>query len=391
MVKSMNISELKNWSKDKKKIAIFCAGQVGIAIYRILQKCGVRVDCFFDNDAQKHGTEIVDGCCCEDADEVAEKENYLIFIGILERYYDAVEADVRKKGFANIADFTELFDDIVVHYTDLYKKLVIWFQEYPLLEVFCVRQPNRNSDAAAGRILKSRRTAVYTSIFGQYDSICMPQAEAGRMDYYFISDEKKQDIDGYIWIDAKKVIPETITSPIKRNRYVKMHPHLLFPEYDYSIYVDGNIEIKQDISSFIRESRSGISVFMHPRRDCIFYEAVTIVNFKRVPADDVNKQMERYIKEGMPLHYGLPEMPVIAREHNKPACRKIMDEWWNEFDRGAQRDQLSFMYVMWKNGMGLDDLSSLGSDFRKSEHLEVKAHQMLSCGIRNEKDSLKDG
>lgn len=383
----MTLKTLMEWQEDGNKIAVFCAGKIGIAIYEIFKKCGVSVDCFFDSDAGKHGRVIVDGCFCRDAELAGDKEEYIVFIGILDRYYEEAWVEAGNRGFTNIADFTEIFDDIIVNYPDLYRELVDWFQDYPLLEVFYVRQPNKNSEAPEHGLLRNRskRIAVYTSIFGQYDSVYQPLARPDNIDYYFISDGEKPYTSAYTWIDAKRVIPDEITSPVKRNRYVKMHPHLIFPDYEYSIYVDGNIEIRKDISSFMRESDTGISVFMHPRRDCIFYEAITIVNFRRVAAEDVNRQMGRYIKEGMPLHYGMPEMPVIAREHNRPACRKIMEEWWDEFNGGAQRDQLSFMYVLWKNGMGMENIASLGKDYRESEYLEVKKHRTVSMRVKNER------
>lgn len=163
-----------------------------------------------------------------------------------------------------------------------------------------------------------------------------------------------------------------------------MHPHLFLGAYAYSVYMDGNILIKDDISSFLRESRTGISVFMHPMRECIYYEALSIVNFKRVNADDVCRQMNRYFAEGMPYRYGLAEMPVIAREHMKTECIDVMETWWDEFDSESQRDQLSFMYALWKNNFTLDDLESLGEDVRKCSRIEFCSHVKESRNVKNQ-------
>ena len=73
-----------------------------------------------------------------------------------------------------------------------------------------------------------------------------------------------------------------------------------------------------------------------------------MANYKRVKKYELLTQINRYLNEGFPLHYGMTEMPVIARFHNEPLCKKIMEEWWEEFNHTALRDQLSFMYVMWK-------------------------------------------
>ena len=51
-----------------------------------------------------------------------------------------------------------------------------------------------------------------------------------------------------------------------------------------------------------------------------------------------------------------------------------MEEWWKEFSNGTQRDQLSFMYVMWKNRMTLKDIASLGNDAHESDAIKFQKH-----------------
>ena len=124
---------------------------------------------------------------------------------------------------------------------------------------------------------------------------------------------------------------------------------------------------------------------MHPARECIYHEAMSIVNFKRVNADDVCHQMKRYMEEGMPSHYGLGEMSIIAREHNKAECTSVMETWWKEFDNESQRDQLSFMYAMWKNGLVVTDLGCLGYDVRNNKNITFFEHINENKNIKNEK------
>jgi hypothetical protein len=46
---------------------------------------------------------------------------------------------------------------------------------------------------------------------------------------------------------------------------------------------------------------------------------------------------------------GLQATRVIFRRHNKEEVISVMEDWWKEMQQGAQRDQLSFSYVAWKN------------------------------------------
>ena len=287
-------------------------------------------------------------------------------------------------GYRNIANLNDLTDDIIINNSSLYLELIEWFQHFPPSEFFYTPKPNRNNIPVEKELnTYDSKIAVYTGIFGGYDGICRPEVHPDNIDYYYVSDDEPEDAYPYVWIDAKKIIPPDIFSPIKRNRYIKMHPHIFFPDYKYSIYVDGNIKIKGDLSRFIPSKKPGISAFMHPTRDCLFYEGITIVNFRRVIAADVCRQMKKYLNEGMPIHYGMAEMMVIARNHMEPICIKIMEEWWNEFNKEAQRDQLSFMYVMWKNGLDVTDICSLGPNSRENPLIEIIKHDVESQAISN--------
>jgi hypothetical protein len=51
-----------------------------------------------------------------------------------------------------------------------------------------------------------------------------------------------------------------------------------------------------------------------------------------------------------------------------------MEEWWKEFIEYSKRDQISLPYVLWKNGIKINDVNELGKDlstnyaFQKSIH-----------------------
>lgn len=378
------ITYLKEYQRNGGQVAIYCAGRHGILFSEILQMCGIQINGFFDNNPEKWDIEISTRICCRNPNRIKDKKSYIILVCIDPRYYTQVKKEVLEAGYENIMEFSDILDDVILNYQSVYLELIRLYQNRSAAELFYTPSINRQTFPEVVNVLgKKDRIAVYTGIFGDYDSICEPAVLPLNVDYFIVSDINPKKKSPYIWIDAGKIIPASLISPVKRNRYIKMHPHILFPEYKYSIYLDGNIRIQEDITSFVKENPSGISVFLHPKRDCIFYEAVTITNFHRVVAKDVCKQMKRYLDEGMPIHYGMPEMPVIAREHNKPSCIRVMEDWWIEFNKGALRDQLSFMYAMWKNQMTLQDLSSLGENVRQDNRLRFHAHNYESRMLSN--------
>lgn len=377
----MYINEIEN----QKKIALFCAGLHGILFYQILKICGIRVDCFIDNSKDKWGKIIVDDVKCF-APDVLTEGNYIVYVCVGKVHYKNITDEIASKYQIKVYTITEFIDSLINADKELYFRVLQQYGNLQSADLIYDVDANKSFVFKNQYLESFTKIALYTAVFGNYDSIHYCKYNAENVDMFFISDVKPKDLPIYYkWLDAKCIIPDNITSPVKRNRYVKMNPHRFLSEYDYSIYMDGNVVINNEIDQLITNSNSGISVYMHPARECIYHEAISIVNFKRVNVDDVCRQMRRYMEEGMPSHYGLGEMPIIVREHNKAECISVMETWWKEFDNEAQRDQLSFMYALWKNKLAVSDLGCLGYDVRNDRNITFFGHVNENKNVKNEK------
>ncbi len=365
----------------KKKIAIYCAGHHGIEFKRMLEEYGVSVSLFLDNDERKNGV-FIDGTKCLHPEIISGSNEYVIIICVGIDYYESIYRKALEQGLKNIIDFRAVLDGLINDFNE-FKKLIRYRSETDRADIFYTRNIEYIGPINKKQNIK-KRIAVYTSVFGNYDSFIEPSFSSDLIDYYYISDNKPEIETKYMWIDSREIIPEDITNPILKNRYVKMHPHLIFKDYDYSIYLDANIMVCGNIIDFFRENNLGISVFKHFKRDCIYYEAMSMVNAKRIDVEDVIKTITRYREQGYPLHYGLTEMCVIAREHNK-TCNEIMDEWWNAFISRAWRDQLSFMHVLWSKGYGINDLGIIGESAREDNRIIFYDHLFKSKRVKNDK------
>lgn len=413
------IDKLKMQKADGRKVIIYCAGLHGILFYNVLKICGIAVDLFSDSDRRKWGTAVVDDIVCVSPKSL-KSYDCVGFICVGKKHYQEIYEFVCKGKLFEVLEISSVVDDLVSHNRKLYFEVLRGHAMQQPADIFYDLHPNQGSvcrlteeqfrntaehnvqstgtdtdtvidtDTVTDTVKMNgnqngKKAAVYTAVFGGYDSFCLPKYVSREMDYFYVSDIKPKGLPAYFhWIDAREIIPEHISSPVKRNRFVKMHPHLFLADYSFSVYIDGNVTVKDDISDLLRGSRTGIAVFMHPMRECIYYEALSIVNFKRVNIDDVCRQMNRYFEEGMPFRYGLAEMPVIVREHMKKECVDVMETWWQEFDTESQRDQLSFMYALWKNRFGLDDLACLGYDVRGCSQIEFCGHINENKDVKNE-------
>jgi hypothetical protein len=174
-----------------------------------------------------------------------------------------------------------------------------------------------------------------------------------------------------------------------KNRLVKMLPHKYFPKYKYSVYIDGNIDIIGDIEKLINEylieKEYKLAVPKHPKRNCLYEEAEVCINYKKDNAEIINKQINKYKKDNFPKDLGLTENNIIFRKHNDPEVINLMEDWWSEFNKFSQRDQLSFLYMIWKNNFNY--LSMNINSREENEYFRIRGHK--KTGIRRVKQLIK--
>lgn len=170
----------------------------------------------------------------------------------------------------------------------------------------------------------------------------------------------------YIWHS----LPTGLT-PRQTSRYPKMFIHNFTK--DVSIWLDGNVELtvppEQCVRDFLIDDFD-IAVFKHMFHNCVYLEGKKLLEGKY---DDVNviiPQLERYKKEGMPEHFGLAYCGFILRKNND-RVKKFNELWWNEYVKGSQRDQLSFMYCVWKSGIKVNFIEPT---IYKHPYIKVNPH-----------------
>lgn len=205
--------------------------------------------------------------------------------------------------------------------------------------------------------------AVYTCITNNYDKIYDPYFSDTE---YILFTDKIYSNYNKIW--QQRDIPENAKNfkGNKINRYCKMHPFELLGNYDFSIYIDGNVQIISNISGLCdiaKNSKCGIAMHKHPNRNCAYVEAKVCELSHRGNIDKIKQQMRKYEEEKFPKNFGLCEATIIVCDLKNPIAKKIMSDWYDEFCRSeSQRDQLALPYVIWKNGYKMSDIGVLGNN-----------------------------
>ena len=176
----------------------------------------------------------------------------------------------------------------------------------------------------------------------------------------------------------------------------KVLPHRYLQDYEYSIFIDGNMKVVGNIDELIDKylSDANVAFYSHNNnsldaRNCAYEEAKTIFslgerNMKATPERGmlnykdnpkiIKKQIDRYVDEGFPPNNGLITGMVILRRHNESDCIKAMEDWWTEIKYGSKRDQLSFNYVAWKNNL---KFNYMDGDSRNNDYFirDTKPHK----------------
>lgn len=214
-----------------------------------------------------------------------------------------------------------------------------------------------------------QRKVIYTCYTGGYDSLKQPLTIYEDYDYICFTDNVTAKQNG-VW--EMRPIPYENTDNTRRARYIKHNPHIILPDYEYSVWIDSNIQIvdeylKSRVDLLITEG-SKMAHITHPRRGCIYVEAIKCIRKN----NDKNILIYNFIKkissEGFPKNYGLSETNIIYRKHNDDTIKTVSQEWWNNITTYSRRDQLSFYYVLWKLDVKVDKLFPKGIDTHRIKH-----------------------
>ncbi|CAM8483525.1 DUF616 domain-containing protein [Escherichia coli] len=195
----------------------------------------------------------------------------------------------------------------------------------------------------------NNKYVIYTGIFGGYDHLIEPQVELHE-NIHLVCFTNNPELTSKKW--KVIMIGDDNISDHMLNRKVKVLPHLFLQDYEYSLYVDGNIFLKNNFLNFFERYCKGEFLMALPRhldRYCIYEEAKICILQKKDNVSLINKQMDFYQSQGYPKNNGLYENNILLRKHNDDLIRKIMEDWWEQLNTWSKRDQLSLCYVFWNH------------------------------------------
>ena len=219
--------------------------------------------------------------------------------------------------------------------------------------------------------MRKNKILIYTCITGGYDTPTDNFPKKPGYDYILISD---QYIKTHSW---KCLIPKFENMDhldnTKKQRYIKTHPHELFPEYNVVIWIDANTSINNILYDYI-ENNLGFPITFknHPFRCCLYDEIHEIKILGKDKPELCDKLHDRYKSEGVPENNGLYETNIIISHPNNPTVQTIFNEWWKEIEHNSKRDQLSLNYILWKYNLTEFPHTAVSYNFEPKPHTPLR-------------------
>ena len=194
------------------------------------------------------------------------------------------------------------------------------------------------------------RTVVYTVIVCGRDELKEPAVRPSGVDFVCFTDAPVGRDTAWQIRPAVR----TYYDPALTVRYHKLLPHEVLPEYEAHVWLDGNIELRGDVSEMLAAGGE-LGLFPHRERQCAYEEAEVVIETRRGVPEQIREQVERYAREGLPRGFGLWEAGATVRR-NTPQNAALNEAWWEEVRRHTRRDQLSLPYSLWSLGMSWNTL-----------------------------------
>lgn len=201
---------------------------------------------------------------------------------------------------------------------------------------------------------------VYTCITGGYDELKNHTYIDPEWDYVCFTDDLNiKNEENNVW-ELRPLLFDRLDN-VRNQRWHKIHPHILLKNYKESLYLDTNIDVlSADLFKHIGEiisKKQHISLAPHFERRNIYDEFEICRKLGKDKISILNEQEGEIRKTGFGGEFGVFfENNIIYRRHNDIEIIKIMEEWWWWVENYSRRDQLSLIYVLWKNNYNIKPL-----------------------------------
>ena len=224
------------------------------------------------------------------------------------------------------------------------------------------------------------KTIIYTIITGNYDTIKQPLVVEEGVEYYLFTNNPEIK-DAGLW-NVVQIPSEQWQGRTKRennillSRKVKMLPHKYLPkECELCIYVDADMLIKEPLTKLLNDLHEDtlFAACRHSYCGSVREEIDDLVTKAMVDVTQIENQWQRYVERGFEDNLGISENGLLIRRHSDARVTQLMELWWEEYQNGCLRDQVSLMPCLYRTGF-IPYFQFIEMDIRNNNFVEVMKH-----------------
>ena len=242
-----------------------------------------------------------------------------------------------------------------------------------------------------------KKLVIYTCVTGGYDTIEDPAAICPDADYIAFT---TGSLESGVWQRRDLTYPRAgiseagNTAPTLAARWHKLHPATLFPEYEYSLWIDGNVVINgpQIYQRLEKLMSSGVKYagIPHPFGGDAYDEAARILHADKESFRALSRTVRFLRKHDFPRGMPLYETNVLLRKHSDPQVRRCDEMWWTCLSTLTKRDQMTQSYCLRECGITPKRLLPEGRSARDDESFKYILHGRQWVKDLSPKGRLRD-
>lgn len=190
------------------------------------------------------------------------------------------------------------------------------------------------------------RVAVFRCVTDGYDLPVVKNDVVDGFDYFFFTDSEKVELPGYDTVKVSEEAAKNFSGPLI-NRYYKILCHRVLQDYDYSIYLDGNVVVHSGLRELFlkfRYSEAQIGLFKHNKNHTLEEEIESVITFNKADQEHVLRERSIIIENKVDLSTTISDNSILFRRHS--GIELAMDAWFDQTARFSRRDQLSLPVVL---------------------------------------------
>lgn len=226
------------------------------------------------------------------------------------------------------------------------------------------------------KTLPPAKRCVYTCLVGAYDVVKKPSYIQEGWDYICFTDNAELLRLGHKNGWTFRALLRDDLDATRLNRYHKLLPHVVLPEYDESLYIDSNLDITSPFIFDLITARGAVGLLLpyHFSDKCTYEHKDWIISAGKDDVEPIREFSNIMIKSGFPHDWGMTENNCLFRVHSNQRIQRIMEEWWECIVKYCKRDQLSLAFLLWKDKFALFDIcfANARSDIK---HFKLTCHK----------------